>query len=139
MPINGIEKNIKFGTVIVKQHYMKNVIICLSVLFFMSSGKPALTENQKIDKMISYVRTMVGVTFIRNGTSYTAKEAADHLQTKREKAGDEIKTARQFIKDIASVSSMSGQPYQMKFADGTVMKSGDVLTIYLNKLEKGQY
>ena len=117
---------------------MKSLIICLSVFFFMSSAKPAMTENQKIDKMINYVRTMVGVTFIRNDSSYTSKEAADHLQMKRQKAGDDIKTARQFITDIASVSSMTGQPYTMKFSNGTVMKSGEVLTLYLNNLEKGE-
>ena len=117
---------------------MKSLIICLSVFFFMSSAKPALTENQKIDKMIEYVRTMVGVTFIRNGTSYTSVEAANHLEKKRQKAGDDIKTARQFIKDIASVSSMSGQPYTMKFSNGTVMTSGEVLTRYLNQLEKAE-
>jgi hypothetical protein len=38
-------------------------------------------------------------------------------------AGDKIKTAEDFIQFCASRSSMTGEPYLIKFADGTTKTS----------------
>lgn len=38
----------------------------------------SISEEQKIEKLISYVEKSDAL-FIRNGTEYTAKEAAEHL------------------------------------------------------------
>ncbi len=77
-----------------------------------------LTEQQKIDALIHSVETLPGAQFVRNGTAYDGKAAADHLRTKRNYAGDRIKTAIDFITCCASKSSMSGQPYQIRYTDG---------------------
>src|SRR5262245_40990001 len=82
------------------------------------AGDLAPLEAQKIQYLIHSIETLEGAHFIRNGTAYDAKAAADHLRLKLSKAGGRVKTAEDFIKYCASVSSVSGKPYQIRFADG---------------------
>jgi hypothetical protein len=95
-----------------------------------------LSEAEKIDHLINYVKNLQGATFIRNGDEYPAKEAAEHLQMKRRKAGSRVKTAREFIDGLASESYISGEEYQIKMKDGKTYKSRDVLTRELERIEK---
>jgi hypothetical protein len=95
-----------------------------------------LTEKEKIDHLITYIRNLQGTTFIRNGDEYPAKDAAEHLQMKRRKAGDKVKTARDFIDGLASESYISGKEYQIRMKDGKTYKSRDVLMRELERIEK---
>lgn len=95
-----------------------------------------LSEQQKIDHLIQYIRSLHGVTFDRNGTAHTPVEAADHLQMKRKKAGSKIKTARDFIEKIASKSSITGKPYLIIFKNGQSITCEAALLNELKKLEK---
>ena len=95
-----------------------------------------LTEDQKINHLIKYIAGLDGATFIRNGESYAAKDAADHLQMKRRKAGNRVTTAREFIDGLASESYISGKPYQIKMKDGKVHSSRDILLKELARIEK---
>lgn len=94
-----------------------------------------ISEEQKIEKLIAYIENS-DAKFLRNGSEYSAKEAAEHLRMKRRKAGTKIKTAKDFIDHIASKSYMSGEPYQMKFSNGSVINTRDILYHELKKLEK---
>ncbi len=94
----------------------------------------ALTEEQKITQLISYIEKL-DAKFIRNGSEYSAVDAAKHLRMKREKAGKSIKTAKEFIDNIASKSSMSGEAYQIKFNNGIKLNVRDVLYNELKKVE----
>lgn len=80
-------------------------------------------EADKIQYLISSVETLQGVKFIRNGKAYDARMAGDHLRLKLKAAGDRIKTAEDFIRLCASKSSISGEPYQIRFSDGSTLKS----------------
>ena len=93
-----------------------------------------LTEAQKIDKLIAYIAD-TEAKFIRNGNEYSGVDAAKHLRMKREKAGKKITTAKQFIDYLASKSSMSGEPYLMKFKNGSTLPVRDILYHQLKKLE----
>jgi len=95
----------------------------------------SISEEQKIEKLINYIEKSEAI-FIRNGTEYLAKEAADHLRMKRKKAGNKIKTAKDFIDLIASKSSMSGEAYQMKFKTGAIINTRDMLNNELRKIDK---
>lgn len=97
----------------------------------------ALTEREKIDYLLKQVEDS-GLIFIRNGSEYPSKKAAEHLRGKLDYAGDRIKTARQFIDILASKSSRSGKPYYIKQKDGTLVPSGQWLTRALEELEKRQ-
>lgn len=110
-------------------------LLLLGVLVASVSFAAPLTEDQKIDALIQSVETMQGAQFIRNGSAYDGKAAADHLRSKRNYAGSRIRTADDFIKGIASHSSMSGQPYQVRFADGRIENSEQYFRDELRKIE----
>jgi Family of unknown function (DUF5329) len=97
--------------------------------------QPALSDEQKIEALIQSVADLRGAVFIRNGSEYGAKAAADHLRTKREKAGSRVKTPDDFIRLCGSTSSMSGRPYQIRYADGKTVTSETFLRARLAELE----
>jgi hypothetical protein len=80
-------------------------------------------ESKKIDFLIGAIETLEGAKFVRNGTAYDAKTAANHLRRKLKYAGSRIKSADDFIRYCATASSISGTPYQIRFTDGRVVTS----------------
>jgi hypothetical protein len=104
-------------------------IRALGLLFFSVCGlttlaraqEPAPTEAQRIDYLIAAIESMGTAQFIRNGTAYDAKAAADHLRLKRRMAGSSCKSAEDFIRYCASQSSTSGKPYEIRLPDATVV------------------
>lgn len=99
------------------------------------SFSQSISEEQKIEKLINYIEKSEAI-FIRNGTEYPAKEAADHLRMKRKKAGNKVKSAKDFIDIIASKSYMSGETYKMKFKNGSTINTRDMLYNELRKIDK---
>lgn len=97
------------------------LIIIFSLVVITHAQEPS--EASKIDFLISSVETLEGAKFIRNGSEYNAQSASKHLRMKLKAAGDKIKTAEDFIQFCASRSSMTGEPYLIKFADGTTKTS----------------
>jgi len=84
-------------------------------------------ESKKIEFLLHEVEQLKGAKFWRNGTSYSPKQAADHLRMKWQKAGKSIKTAKDFIEKVASKSSMSGKPYELEFENGTKVETRSFL------------
>jgi hypothetical protein len=78
------------------------------------SAASALTEDQKIEKLIQTVGDMKDAVFIRNGTEHTPAQAAQHMRNKWERARDQVKTAEEFIDKLASKSSTSGLPHPLQ-------------------------
>jgi uncharacterized short protein YbdD (DUF466 family) len=72
------------------------------------------------------------VTFLRNGGEYDARKAADHLRLKLKTAGDQVKTAEEFIRLCGSKSSVSGEAYRIRFPDGTTL---DAEAFFRKRLE----
>lgn len=95
----------------------------------------SLTEQEKIERLIIAVEALEGATFVRNGTEHTPAEAAEHLRLKLGNAGNRITTAEQFIDHLASKSSISGDEYTIRMADGKVINAGDFLRAELANLE----
>jgi hypothetical protein len=107
--------------------------------FQLSEASPApaaavLSEQEKIDRMIAKVESLQGATFVRNGAEHTPAEAAKHLHDKRKSAGDKLTTADQFIEQVASKSSLSGEEYVIRFADGRSVKAGEFLKQELKEM-----
>jgi hypothetical protein len=94
------------------------------------------TEKQKIEALIKHVEEMKGAQFVRNDKEYDAKSAAKFLRSKWEANEAEIKTAKDFIEKVASVSSTTGKPYLIRLKDGKEMKSSDYLLAELKKVQK---
>jgi hypothetical protein len=93
-------------------------------------------ESQKIQYLIATIESLPNAKFIRNGTAYDAKSAADHLRLKLRLAGSRVATAEDFIRLCASVSSVSGSPYQIRFADGRTVTSEAFLRQKLLEFER---
>ena len=119
--------------------YQKHAYLILILLFCTSFLVPVYaqkyTESQKIEKLILFIANLPEATFIRNGEEHKAKDAAAHLRMKKEKAGNRIKTAKDFIEKAASKSSFSGKPYQIRWKNGKLQNIEEILMAELRKIE----
>ncbi len=114
---------------------MKNIPIGFMVLLSLAVGNAHAQdpkEAAKIQYLILSVEALDGAKFLRNGREYDAGTAADHLRLKLKTAGDRVKTANDFIKLCGSRSSLSGEAYRIRFADGTSMEAE---VFFRNKLK----
>jgi hypothetical protein len=84
-------------------------------------------EDARIEYLLAVVGSLHDAQFIRNGTAYDSTAAVKHLRAKLGIAGSRVKSAEDFIRYCASESSISGRPYEIRFADGHVVRSADFL------------
>jgi Family of unknown function (DUF5329) len=103
------------------------------LVFALATAGP--TEAAKIESLIQSVAHLERAVFIRNGSTYDAKAAADHLRRKLANAGSRVKTAEDFIRYCGSASSMTGRPYQIRYDDGRVVTSEAFLRARLAELD----
>jgi hypothetical protein len=95
-------------------------------------------ERKKIERLLAAIESAEGDVFIRNGAEHSAKDAAGHLRTKWQAAGDQIKTAEEFIDKIATKSSLSGEAYSVRVANGTEVPASEYLREKLGGIENRQ-
>ena len=115
--------------------YMRNISAVFMVLLSLVAVRAYaqdISEAAKIQYLIASVEALEGAKFIRNGREYDTRAASDHLRLKLRVAGDKVRTAEDFITLCASKSSVTGEPYLMRFADGTTVKSE---VFFRNKLK----
>jgi len=118
-----------------RRRFVAGSLVLLSMAQAVVAAAPA-QEQSRIEKLIRYVESQKTLKFVRNGTEYTAEDAGKFLRGKLEAMGGEVTTARQFIKRIASRSSMSGQPYQVRLAGGQTMLAEKFLEDELQRIER---
>jgi Family of unknown function (DUF5329) len=111
------------------------LVSATALLSLRALGAPPPHEQSRIEKLIKFVESQKDMKFIRNGTEYSCADAAKFLRGKMDAMGGEVTSAREFIERIASKSSMSGQPYQVKFADGKTMLASQFLSDELKRIE----
>ncbi len=114
---------------------MKNITIGFMVLLSLAAGNAHAQGPQeavKIRYLILSVETLEGAKFLRNGREYDARAAADHLRLKLKTAGNAVKTADDFIKLCGARSSLTGEAYRIRFADGTATETE---VFFRNKLK----
>jgi hypothetical protein len=70
-------------------------------------------ERDKIAALLDDLASTKAV-FVRNGTEYSGTDAADHLRRKLKAAGENIRTAEEFIDLLATRSSASGEAYLVR-------------------------
>lgn len=86
------------------------LMLALSMRVF---ANPDASAQREIDHLLAFVASS-SCTFTRNGTDYAAPKAAEHLAGKLRFAASHIGTAEDFIRDLASRSSVSGEGYRVK-------------------------
>jgi len=78
-----------------------------------AAADPGPAAQAEIDHLLRFVAASP-CTFVRNGIAHPAPEARKHLSEKLRAARSRISTAEDFIRGIASKSSMSGEPYLIR-------------------------
>jgi len=115
---------------------------CLFALLLLScaalvqaADRPPL-EDERIEYLLAVVSGLHDAQFIRNGAAYDSAAAVDHLRAKLRWAGSHVQTAEDFIRLCASQSSVSGKPYEIRFANGQQLLSADFLRQQLAQFDK---
>jgi hypothetical protein len=89
-------------------------------VLFSAFAVAAPSEAERIEAALKAIEGSK-ISFVRNGDEHNAKAAADHLRSKLKKAGKDVKTFDEFVEHLATKSSLSGKPYQVKLEDGTLV------------------
>ena len=93
----------------------------------------AMDPMQRVDALLAALGRQSSAVFIRNGKEYDAADAADHLRRKLDAQRDEIHGVDDFIRLCGTSSSMSGEPYRVRRADGQEVPCAD----FLHELDRG--
>lgn len=100
-------------------------------VFAMLAAAPVVASTDPAEAEINYLLDAIGTsgcTFIRNGKEYPGGKAKDHLAMKYRRGKKYAGTAELFIKRLASESSWTGKPYQVKCPDEPTRNTGEWLT-----------
>ncbi len=112
---------------------MKQFVITLVLLAF-GIGVFAATPEDEINALLTEVQNQNGLVFIRNGSEYSASQAADHLRVKWKAGGDRIKSAEEFIIYCGTKASVSGVKYKVRLSNGKEQFADEFLTGVLARL-----
>ena len=113
-------------------------MLTLLGLGHLAAATVSATEKQKIEALIHQVDVLKDASFIRNGSTYNSSYAATFLRRKWQANQSEVRTARDFIEKVASLSGTSGKPYLIRFKDGNEIHSRDFLLAKLKSFEADQ-
>jgi len=118
---------------------MKRLLTLFLVLAAMPLSGGWDEEKNRIDYLLQQISQVDGV-FVRNGTAHKPADAVAHLEMKLKRASDswfapdrEEWTAEMFIEKLASESSLTKEPYRIRFNDGQSVNARDWL---INQLMK---
>jgi hypothetical protein len=107
------------------------------LLFAVTAESRTAVEDQKIEFLVGSIAALKDATFIRNGNEYDSQRAVDHVRMKLRFAGNRVATAEDFITYCATGSSISGQPYKIRFSDGREITSSEFLHEKLSQFRPG--
>ncbi len=105
------------------------------VIFSNHATAEEMTEQSKIEALIRSVESMNDATFVRNGSDYSAKNAAKFLRGKWDAQRKEVHSAVDFIDKVATRSSTTGKAYLIRPKAGAETPCADYLKAQLKKIE----
>lgn len=108
------------------------LLVLIASIAFAPPAKSAESLDQTISYLIDYIVNSK-MTFVRNGTTHTPAEAAEHIKTKYAHFKKDIKTPEDFIRLSASKSLLTGKPYLVRLPDGKEMQLDAWLTDALKR------
>ena len=98
---------------------LSGLILALGLFISPTSFALNAQDLKTCETLIADLCTQQDLTFIRNGSSYDAKRACEHLKMKLDYAKDDLNSVADFINEVASKSSFSGRDYEVVLKDGT--------------------
>ena len=108
----------------------------LFILLLTASPAIASETDTEIQYLLETIEES-GCTFVRNWSEHPADEARSHLEMKYDYAKDKITQTEQFIKYIATKSSITGKAYIIR-CDGKDYSSAEWLTDKLGEYRNNQ-
>jgi hypothetical protein len=111
------------------------LMLALGALCGAARAGVSAAEQARIDRLIAYVEACKDMKFVRNGSDYSCEDAAKFMRGKMKAMGEHVTSAQQFIDQIASKSSTTGQPYMIRFADGKTVPSAQFLGEELKRMD----
>ena len=102
------------------------LVMVLLILPGIGLGAKTGDTDKAVRHLMNYVSES-GLTFIRNSSTYTAIEAAEHMSNKYRHFKADIKTAEDFIDLCATKSIMSGKPYLIIDKQGNEIRTSEWL------------
>ena len=103
-----------------------------------SRADMSAAEQARIDRLIAFVERQRDLIFVRNGKDYSCEEAARFMRGKMKAMGEHVNNAQQFIDQIASKSSTTGNAYLIRYADGKTLHVAKFLGDELRRMD-GSY
>jgi hypothetical protein len=91
---------------------LRRCLPTLALVAGLASASPDATAQREIDHLLDYVAAS-HCTFVRNGERYDAGKAREHLAMKLNFVRWRLSTADEFVKYLATESSVSHEPYLM--------------------------
>jgi hypothetical protein len=114
-------------------------IFIIAVLFsgILLQATAASVAEVEIGQLLGLIERS-GCAVYRNGSWYSASDARVHLEKKYRYLRDRglVNTTEDFIDRVATVSSMSGEPYQVKCDGHEPISSADWLTTEWQRFQK---
>ena len=87
----------------------------VAISFTFMPGALAADSNGEVSHLLAFIEGS-NCTFIRNGKNYSSSKAKQHLEYKYNSAKSRLSTAEDFVRKIASKSSLSGKAYAINCA-----------------------
>ncbi len=114
------------------------LLTCFFIPAIMAAPLPP-ADRAEIDALLSRLATST-CEFYRNGSWHSAAEAKSHLLGKLRYLEDKgmVQSTEQFIELGASKSSVSGEPYLVKCANGSVVSSSAWLRSQLQAMRSAE-
>jgi hypothetical protein len=92
-------------------------------------------DRARIQRLIEHVGRQSQIRFIRNGVAHDARQAAEHLQMKLDRASTRLTSVDEFIDQVASRSWLTGRPYLVRLPDGREVPAAGWLREELARIE----
>ncbi|WCL47656.1 DUF5329 family protein [Leptospira sp. GIMC2001] len=113
------------------------LLVMIPILGYNSYAQVQSEFDQDLQTLLNNLENC-NCIYIRNGSEYTALQARQHMELKMKSSRGMISTIPNFIKHIATKSSMTGIPYLIKFKDGKTIESSVWLTDQWEILKKSK-
>jgi predicted ThiF/HesA family dinucleotide-utilizing enzyme len=99
-------------------------------------ANPSDAERARIDRLLDAVARRTDIRFVRNGKEYSSTQAADFLRGKLQWRIEKVATVQDFIEQVGTRSTASGEVYLVRLADGRTVPSAQFLAQELQRLGK---
>jgi hypothetical protein len=97
---------------------------------------PSEAERARINQLIEAVVLRKDIRFVRNGKEYSSTQAGDFLRGKLQWRIEKVATVQDFIEQVGTRSTASGEIYLVRLADGSTVPSAQFLSQELRRLGK---